>query len=181
MAEIEASQSIVEVIDFGLQLATLLQSFVEVCRKAKHGLLEVVSDVNSTVSALKQLQDFLDADDKAQNVLEKQVFTSEGRREIKTMTAQCARLYTTLVVLLRKAGSSTEKGKGKGKEKVTFSSVGSKMLNVSNLNPDIMNWDWLEQRIHRCQEQLGWLKISLLLMLRLASLARFQLGYVLRQ
>jgi len=178
MAETEESPSIVEVIDFGLQLATILQSYIETSRDAKDGLLEVVSDVNSTASTLKQLQDLLKADDTTQNVLEKQVFTTEGRQAIKTMTTQCRRLQTTLVVLLSKAGPTSGKGKGKGKRKTTFSSVGNKMLQVSSLTRDL-NWDWLEQRIGRCQEQFNWLKIRLLLTLQLASLARFQIGYVL--
>lgn len=166
----EQSASIVDIVGFGLQLGTTLLSYIETSRDAKDGLLDVASDVNATASALKQLQDLLRADDVESTQM--QVFKPDGRQEIMAMTIQCQSLYTTIVVLLTKAGSANGKGKAKGN--VTFDSVGNSMLKVSSLTRD-MNWDWLEQRIERCQEQLGWLKMSLLLSLHLANLAHFQI------
>lgn len=172
----EESASIVDIVGFGLQLGTTLQSYVETSRDAKDGLVDVASDINATASTLKQLHDLLHADDVETSQM--QVFKPEGRQEIMAMTTQCQNLYTTIIVLLTKAGSASVKGKAK--DNVTFASVGNSILQVSSLTRDL-NWDWLGRRIERCQGQLGWLKMSLLLNLQLASLARFQIRYLFRQ
>ena len=49
-------------IALGMQLATMLQTYIELAREAKEELHTIVADVNGTSAALKQLQLIVDAD-----------------------------------------------------------------------------------------------------------------------
>ena len=113
MAEaLGAASSIVGIIGFGLQLATTLQTYVEAVIEAEETLRDIAFDINSTASALKQLQEIIDAD-KADTGMQNnpKVFKDEGRKEIEVLAVQCGKLYTTIVVLVTKAGTLGGKGK----------------------------------------------------------------------
>ena len=173
MAEdLGATSSAVGIVGFGLQLATTLQTYVEAVIEAEERLRDIAFEVNSTASALKQLQEIIDAD-KADGNLQKnpKVFKDEGRKEIEVLAVQCGKVYTTIVILVTKAGTSGWQGK------MPANSLDVRTLRASSLSRN-MKWPWLEPRIKRCQEQLRWLKMNLLFNLQLASLARFQIGSV---
>lgn len=162
--------SIAGIVNAGFQLATALQTYTEATQEAKDRLFDLVADVNSTALTLKQLQDVLLADQDRDSFETRAILTTEGREEVTTLISQCDKLYTTVIVLLTKAGATGRKGK------VTFASIESKSIKFSHIVRD-PKWRWLHPRIKRCQEQLRWLKTSLLLNLQLANLARFQIRF----
>lgn len=174
MAGAEEANSVLGIVSFGLQLATTLQTYIEATREFKDRFFEIVVEINSTAATLRQLQDLLDTDEQVQDGQAKQkVFTQEGRQEIIVLTSQCGKLYTTIVVLLKKAGTAI----GKGTTDPSPAEIQTlKFLTSSNLRN--LQWPWLEPRIKRCQDQLQWLKISLLFNLQLATLARFQIRFM---
>lgn len=157
--------STAEVATFGLQLATTIHTYVEAVWEAKDRLRDVAFDINSTASTLKQLQAVVSSDkDQTTKVLK-----DAGLEEIRDLTAACGKIYSTIVILLTKAG--TPEGKGK----VNADAVDPLVLKTSCLTRH-MTWSWLAPRIKRCQAQLRLLKTKLILNLQLANIARVQLG-----
>lgn len=138
MAEaLGAAGSIVGIVAFGLQLATILQTYVEAALEAEERLRDIAFDINSTASALKQLQDIIDAD-QVDGALRKspRVFKDEGLKEIEAMAGQCGKVYGIIVMLVTEAGTSDGKGKetsGKGKGKSFTSSPDMRTLKMSSL------------------------------------------------
>ncbi|CAG8975348.1 hypothetical protein HYALB_00005678 [Hymenoscyphus albidus] len=168
----EAVDSIVGIVNFGLRLATTLQTYVETALEAEERMRDITFDINSTASALKQLQDIIEHDKADDNLGEfgTRVFKDEGRREIEAIAHKCGKIYRTVVLLVNKASTSGFK------KVIPVASSEIVHLKVSSLTR--MKWPWVEPHIKRCQEQLRWLKMSLLFNLQLASLARSQLRYV---
>lgn len=173
MAEaLAAAASIAGIVGFGLQLATTLLTYVESVMEAEERLRDVAFDVNSTASALKQLQEIIDTDGVATNTDQTpRVFKDEGLKEIEVMAVECEKVYTSIVVFVSKAGT------GGGKGKVSSTSVDVRALKAFSLSRNL-KWPWLEPRIKRCQDKLRWLKMNLLFNLQLASLARLQIRSV---
>lgn len=164
MAEaIGVASGIVGIFGFGLQLATTLQTYVEAVLEAPERLRDIAFEVSSTASALKQLQDIIDSenkDDREANgtddiVRRPKVFKHDGRKEIETLAAQCGKVYVVIVGLVAKAGPSDAKGKAKA------DTIDVQVLTAFNISRSLI-WPWVEPRIKRCQEQLRWLKMSLL-------------------
>lgn len=172
MAEVlGAAGSIAGIVSFGLQLATTLQTYIETMLEAEERLRDITFEINSTASALRQLQDILDDDKRGTGVgkLSPKVFKNEGRREIEAIAQKCGKVYRTIVLLVNKAANLGPKNM------VSTASSDVVQLKISSLTR-MMKWPWVEPHIKRCQEQLRWLKMSLLFNLQLASLARLQLG-----
>lgn len=171
MAEaLGAAGSIAGIVSFGLQLATTLQTYIETMLEAEERLRDITFDINSTASALRQLQDIIDNDKMGTKAgkLTPKVFKDEGRREIEAIAQKCGKVYGTIVLLVNKAGNLDPNSAAPPASEVL-------PLKVSSLTR-MMKWPWVEPHIKRCQEQLRWLKMSLLFNLQLASLARLQLG-----
>lgn len=170
MAEAGAAGSIPGVVTFGLQLATTIHTYVEAVWEAKDRLRDVAFDINSTASTLKQLQALLNADQEQAT----KVFRDDGVNEIRDLAIACGKVYSTIVILLTKAGSPDQRGK------VLAEAVNPLTLKTSCLTRH-MRWAWLAPRIKRCQGQLRLFKTKLILMLQLANLTRVQLGLPERQ
>ena len=85
-----AAGSIVGIVAFGLQLATTLQTYVEAATEAGKRLRDIAFDINSPASALKQLQNIIDAD-QVDSTLRKSSkdFKDEGLKEIEFIAMQC--------------------------------------------------------------------------------------------
>lgn len=171
--EFEAPASIVGIINYGLQLATSLQSYADGLNGSKKKLREMAADVNSTTSALRQLQDQIDSDRSrlASSDQYTPVLKHEGLQEIEDLALQCKKIYATLVIVVTKSGTPASKGKAAA----SFGDM--PMLKQASLI-HTLRWKWLEPRIKRLQEQLTWVKMKVLLNLQLAGIARVQLGSV---
>lgn len=169
----------VGVVGFGLQLATTLQTYMELAWEAEDALRDIVFEVNATASALRQLQTVVDADKALPDAQRaSRVFKDGGLREVEALAVKCEAVYRVIVALIQKASSSDVGGRE--------AAVSSKdvPLDPSSLKPMSvfrkLRWPWLVPRINRCQDQLRWLKISLLVALQLANLAQQKLKYVAR-
>ncbi|XWX00454.1 hypothetical protein V2A60_008474 [Cordyceps javanica] len=168
-----AAGSMLRIVTSGVQLATTLQTYMELARDAEHELHDIVFDVNATASALKQLHVILDADKDAKTA----VFNVSGIREVETVAQKCHAVYQNIIKLIQKASNS-------GNDGITESAGRSGTANP-NLDPTVLEpltlmgklaWPWLRPRILRCQKQLSWLKVSLLFTLQVASIAQSQLS-----
>jgi hypothetical protein len=165
-----AAGSIASIVSYGLRLATTLHIYAEGLSDAKEKLCDLACAISTTAAALKQLQDAIDADNgKSTSYGHTKVFKDEGLKEIEVVTAQCGKVYSTVVILVTKAGASASKGK-------TAASFGDMpALRASSLIRTL-RMPWLEPRIKRIGEQLRWLTMKVMLHLQLASLAKVQLG-----
>jgi hypothetical protein len=166
-----ADNSIAAVVSLGLHLATTLQTYVTAFKKAGGDFQDIVLTINSTASALTQLQRIIDGD-KAVEPPGK-VLRDEGREHIMALGAQCRKVYAAIPVLVTEAEHSESRRKAKlhtnHQEMPTFE--------VSSMS-NSLKWSWLEPRIKRCQELLKCLEIDLLFTLQLATLAHFQIRSV---
>jgi hypothetical protein len=174
---LEAAGSIVGIVAFGMQLATTLQTYIELTADTKEHLHDLVFDVNATASALRQLQDIIDSDKAStQDNNLSPIFKDAGLKEIEGLAIKCERVYKTIIILVQKASNSEHKAGVSGETKDT--NRHEMAINPSSLKSSSLirrlRWPWLAPRVNHCQEQLRWLKMSLLLNLQLANLARLQ-------
>jgi hypothetical protein len=165
-----AASSIAGTIAYGLQLATTLHLYAEGLSEAKEKLCDLAVGISTTAGALIQLQDAINADQTRSGLHNGiRVFKDEGLKEIENVATQCAKIYTAIVIVVTKAGTSASKGK-------TTASFGEMpVLKLSSLIRTL-RYAWLEPRLKRIEEQLRWLKMKVLLNLQLAGLAKVQLG-----
>ncbi|UNI21266.1 hypothetical protein JDV02_007271 [Purpureocillium takamizusanense] len=186
--------TIVGAVSFGLQLATALQTFTVLAIEADDALRDIVFEVNATAAALGQLQTIVDADraipddDDDDAAARSRVLNDSGRHQVQTLALRCEKVYGVIVRLVLKAsgsgssstGNNNEGGDGgDGNPTLSGGRARAALLDVSTLKPmnvlRRLRWPWLIPRINRCQEQLRWLKISLLVTLQVANLAGQQI------
>ncbi|OAQ85468.1 hypothetical protein VFPFJ_07857 [Purpureocillium lilacinum] len=170
----ETLGAVVGVVAFGLNLATTLQTYTELTREANDALHDVVFEVNATASALRQLQAIVDADKAVSHLDDSpaRVLNDSGVREIENLAAKCETVYKTIVKLVQKASGSES-------DPPNATAASQHALDPASLKPmtvlQRLRWPWLTPRIERCQQQLRWLKISLLVTLQVANLALQQM------
>lgn len=154
---------IAKTVSPGLHLATTLRTYVTSFEEAGGDFGDIVSSINSTASALTQLQRVIDSD-KAVETCENpgKVLKNVGCEHIMVLTVKCCKVYSAIPVLIAGVGHS----KYKCKAKLPTNHQEMTIFDVSSLK-----WPWLKPRIKRCQKQLKWLEISLLFILQLAALA----------
>ncbi|KAI1876006.1 uncharacterized protein JN550_001502 [Neoarthrinium moseri] len=170
MAEaLGAAGSIVGIVSFGLQFATSLQTYLEAVAGAEESMQDIAFDINATASALKQLHDLIEAD-KAATGNETRILNSKGVEEVLRLSAQCEKVYTLTMGLIAKAARPKFDGQSGGPA-VTAKWEDFKAATLCRR----LRWPWLEPRIKKCQDQLRWLKVTLLFQLQLAQVARMQL------
>lgn len=161
MAEaLGAAGSIVGIVGFALQLSNTLQVYVETVAECEEIIKEIVFDINSTASALQQLQKFLEDDGKhSGNDVQPGSVTRQGQLEAKRLASKCERVYNNIVTLVIKAS-----GKGEGEE-----SLDETLATLQNLQTVTfsrkLRWPWLHPKIQRSQNELRWLKVSLMFQL----------------
>ena len=170
----EAPAPISVAVDCGTQLATALQTCLEVSSAARDTLQEVSSDVSATAAVLAQLQHVLYSN---QGILKE-----EGLVEVNSLAQKCHLLFNIIIALVQ-AASDTD-GEGNLKAGPNAPSIREKAVDMAlrpgalvNIAPK-MDADWLEPRIDRCQTQLCYLKMTVLLHLQIAKLAKLHDGSV---
>ncbi|KAI1798781.1 hypothetical protein F4811DRAFT_163065 [Daldinia bambusicola] len=154
--------SIVGIAAFGLKFATTLQTYIEAVSEARESLRDIAFDVSATASALEQLDEFIrpDQDGKA-------IANDSGVKQVERLASQCEQVYTAIIHLIAKVVGVPKDENGK----VTLDALDLHSLNISSRIRTLI-WPFQEPRIKRHQEDLRWLKISLLFHLRLMELAR---------
>lgn len=162
-----AAGSMLRIVASGVQLATTLQTYMELVGDAEHELHDIVFDVNATAAAIKQLHAIIDADRDAPDPAAA-VFKDDGVREVEALAVKCHAIYKNVITLIQRASSSSS---GSGPADAT--------LDLETLRPltlmSKLAWPWLRPRILRCQKQLNWLKVSLLFTLQMANIAQWQM------
>ncbi|RSM07438.1 hypothetical protein BHE90_015084 [Fusarium euwallaceae] len=175
----EATGLAVGVVGLGLQLATMLQTYVEGVTGAEDRLRELSFDVASTASMLKQLEDMLDADKAAaENTSTNQasnsvtIFTDQGRHDIYSLSRRCEKVYQGILGVIVSASSPPS-----AKVKAIATNVGLSDLTTTRLAQfgRALKWPLIESRVKTCLEELRWLKMDLLLHLQVATVARIQI------
>ncbi|KAI0851620.1 hypothetical protein F5Y00DRAFT_267773 [Daldinia vernicosa] len=154
--------SIVGIAAFGLQIATMLQMYIEAVFEAQESLKDIALDVSATASALEQLDEFIKPD---QN--NKAIASKSGVEQVKRLASQCEQVYGAIIHLIAKAVGVPKDNSGK----VTHDALNLHSLNAPSRIQKLI-WPFRESRIKRHQEDLRWLKISLLFHLRLMELAK---------
>jgi hypothetical protein len=156
--------SAVGIAGFGLQIATVLQTYIEASLEADDRIREIANDINATASALQRLQAVIDEDEK---LVEGRVFNVEGLKSVTRISLQCDVVFKRTVELLNKAGRP-------GAE--LSNSERAKDLKLQTL--DHLKWPWLEPKILRCRQELERLLLKILLILQISSLAHQQRRYM---
>lgn len=105
------------------------------------------------------------------------VLTEEAQWEIESLARRCETVYYAIIRVLVSATSPSGKG---GRRALSANIVGIGDLTASRIRKlgQKLVWPWLEPRLKACQQQLGGLKLSLLLRLQVATLAAIQMRYV---
>ena len=163
---------IADVVAHGLELATILQTYIEADGGEPGEIDDVSLEISSTASILRQLQEIIDADKTctaAQTNL--QVLKDDGRDEIEVLAAYCEKTFTTIITLVTKTRTAELWGKMPAHFTNAPTGIVGSLCHCTK-------WRWLNPRIKRCHEQLRWLKLNLLLHLQLANLARAQIRLV---
>ncbi|OTA87277.1 hypothetical protein M434DRAFT_35422 [Hypoxylon sp. CO27-5] len=157
-----AAGSIVGIAAFGLQFATTLQTYIETVADARGTLRDIALDVSATASALEQLHEFTKADENG-----KAIANDLGVQQVVRLATQCKQVYTAIIDLIAKAAGIPKDANGE----VSLDALDLNTLNAISLMQKLI-WPFKEPRIKKHQEELRWLKISLLFHLRLMELAK---------
>ncbi|KAK2597887.1 hypothetical protein N8I77_012642 [Diaporthe amygdali] len=193
MADIRAMSSVQATVAFGQKLANLLQTLVELNPRRGVDLEEVMHDILGTSGTLRQIQDLMGLDEAMGfGQTPQPTVTSAYLNEIETLAVKCDLIYKTIMLIAQKA-VARDKAKKDDAELPNLENLKSELL-VSPI-PDpgsiksirlfaIVGSDdqerWIDSRIERCQEQLQWIRMGLLVHLHILKLAQLQIGSVVR-
>lgn len=170
MAESQgAASSIASIITLGLNLATTLDTTLTSQKFPEEKLSELNGDINATAGILRQLQQLIEADKQYRNRGNGQVtvLKDAGLKEIERRAAQCEILYRTIIATVTKAGMAG------WKNKIKTEAIDTNVLKATSVSRGI-KWNWLGPRVKKTSEQLEIVKMNLLLILQVASLAKHQ-------
>ncbi|KAI2464895.1 hypothetical protein F4781DRAFT_51897 [Annulohypoxylon bovei var. microspora] len=160
-----AAGSIIGIAAFGLKFATTLQTYIEAVADARESLRDIAFDVSATASALDQLHQLIKVDDNC-----KAIANDSGVQEAARLASKCKQVYTAVINLIAKAVGVLRDSDGE----ISIDALDAIDLNESTAVRLVqrLKWPFQEPRIRKHQEELRWLKISLLLHLRLMELAK---------
>ena len=168
--------SIVGIVAFGLKFVTTVQTYAEAVGDTNDNLRAIILDVSSTSSTLKQIHEFIvqdrDAADKVtvENGGVSVVPSDAGLQDVMHLASQCKQVYIAIVKLTAK-----ETGAPVGIDgDVSLDDMNLDSLNVSTLRK--LKWPLKELRVRKIRDELRWLKVSLLLNLRVMELARSKMS-----
>ncbi|KAK4221805.1 hypothetical protein QBC38DRAFT_491358 [Podospora fimiseda] len=151
--------SVIGIVSFGLKLGTTLQTYVELAIEAEDSLRDVVFDVNSTASLLRQIQDIIN---------DNQLATQNNAKlralqpEIQVLALECKRVYRNLIVHIHKA-------RGDCSEKTSLGAIDPELISMPLSMWEKLKWPWLRPQIERCRDQLRRLDLKLLMALVVAN------------
>ncbi|KAI1452715.1 hypothetical protein F4805DRAFT_446382 [Annulohypoxylon moriforme] len=160
-----AAGSIIGIAAFGLKFATTLQTYIEAVSDARDSLRDIAFDISATASALDQLHHFIKADENG-----KAIANDSGIQEVARLAFKCKQVYTAVIDLIAKAVGAPRDENGE----ILIDALDAIDLNESNVKRLVqkLRWPFQEPRIKKHQEELRWLKISLLFHLRLMEFAK---------
>ncbi|KAK4466354.1 hypothetical protein QBC42DRAFT_327728 [Cladorrhinum samala] len=165
------SWNMTSTIDVGLKLAATLHTYIQLCFDGKVYFKDLLHEISATATVLQQLHGMIETDSAAAAEVQSrpQLFRQSGLEEIRELASKCGRIYKNIIVVIQKAA---HKGPKPYQEP---GDVDPTYLLKSLTSLRTMDYNWLEEPLDCCQEQLKWLKIMLLVDVQLAHLAHLHL------
>lgn len=108
MDPLSAASGIIGIVAFGMQLATTLQTYMELTIEANEALHDIVFDINATASTLKQLQDIID-DDKEAAMRDSRRHVFQNVTNVEVLALKCKKVYVKIIELVLKASGSNRR------------------------------------------------------------------------
>ncbi|KAL9132602.1 MAG: hypothetical protein Q9175_006227, partial [Cornicularia normoerica] len=155
---------------FEIQIAQILQKEIDAVQTATERVEQIVIEIRATATGLTNLQDFLLQDHEAS--LDDRIFNDEGRIEVAHIVRRCNTVFRNITVLVAKAIDQFQRQvKEEHKKKKRPEESGIKFdIELSNL--EHLMWPWRLPKIEQYIADLDRLKLSLVLILSVANLAK---------
>lgn len=161
-----AAGSIIGIAAFGLKFATTLQTYIEAVFDAQQSLQDIASDVSATASALEQLHEIVKVGENG-----KAIANNSGLHQVIQLASQCKQVYIAIINLIARATGVPKDDDGN----VSLDALDLDSLKATSLMRKL-KWPFKEPRIKKHQDNLRWLKLSLLFHLRLMELAKSKMS-----
>lgn len=182
---------------FGQQLQNIFHTWVGIIPMLNSGefFQQLVYEIAASTSALQQLQTFVERDGAAHQAGGSDTFKQAGLEEIEALANKCNRIFRAVILLLQKAvdqkeskpeDDEDEKDEERKADDESYLLIGPvpdltsmKTLGLLNRVRGVaLGGEWLENRMQYCQEQLTWVRKSLLLTLQMGRLVQLENEYV---
>ena len=177
MDPLSAIASIVGIVGFGIQIAQILQKEIDAIQTATERVEQIVIEIRATATGLTNLQDFLLQDQEAS--VDDRIFNDEGRVEVAHVVRRCNTVFRNITVLVAKAGNGILSSVDQFQRQLKEEHENTKGLKKSNVKLEIelsnlehLMWPWRLPKIEQYIADLDRLKLSLVLILSVANLAK---------
>ena len=177
MDPLSAIASIVGVVGFGIQIAQILQKEIDAIQTATERVEQIVIEIRATATGLTNLQELLLQDQKAS--VDDCIFNDEGRVEVAHIVRRCNTVFRNITVLVAKAGHGILSSVDQFQRQVKEEHENKKGLEESNVKLEVelsnlehLMWPWRLPKIEQYIADLDRLKLSLVLILSVANLAK---------
>lgn len=177
MDPVSAIASIVGIVGFGIQVAQILQKEIDAIQTATERVEQIVIEIRATATGLTNLQDFLLQDHEAS--LDDRIFNDDGRNEITHIVRRCNTVFRNITVLVAKAGNRILSSVDQFQRQVEEEHKERKGIEKSDVKLEIelsnlehLMWPWKLPKIEQYIADLDRLKLSLVLILSVANLAK---------
>ena len=169
---------VVGIIGFGVQIAQILQKEIDEITTATERVEQIVIEIRGTATGLTNLKEFLLED---ANASENQIFNEEGRLEVTHIVRHCNTVFRNITVLVAKAGSGVlsqvdlyqRRVEEEHKKRNPSEDIDTDIkLDIELSNLEHLIWPWRLPKIQQYLADMDRLKLSLVLILAVANLAK---------
>lgn len=168
--------SAVGIVGFGIQVAQILQKQAEETKGAKDQVEQIVVEIRATTKGLDNLKQFLIEDG---NDCHNATFNEEGRLEVSYIIRHCNTVFRNITVLVAKAGNGVlsqvdlfQRRMEDEHKKLGDNEESNVKLEIELSNLDHLLWPWRLPKIQQYLADMDRLKLSLVLILSVANLAK---------
>ena len=169
---------VVGIIGFGVQIAQILQKEIDEITTATERVEQIVIEIRATATGLTNLKEFLLED---ANTRDNQIFNDDGRLEVTHIVRHCNTVFRNVTVLVAKAGSGVlsqvdlyqRKVEEEHKKRNPSEDADTNIkLDIELSNLEHLTWPWRLPKIQQYLADMDRLKLSLVLILSVANLAK---------
>ncbi len=178
---LSAVAGIVGIVGFAGQLARILQKEIDDISTARERVQQIVIEIRATSTGFSNLKKLLLEDAEDTN---NEIFSSEARHEIDHHLRHCNAIFRNITVLVAKAGSGVlsqvdryqrqmEEAQRflRHKQYYNYDPIDMKLdIQLSNL--EHLMWPWRLPKLQQYLADMDRLKLSLVLIVSVAGLAR---------
>ncbi|KAI3394093.1 hypothetical protein diail_3217 [Diaporthe ilicicola] len=191
MADMRPGSSLQDIAAFGQKLADLLQTTVELNPSAadRANLKDVMYGILVTSGTLRQLHVLTHLDEAVGfGQIAKPTITPAYLDDIKSLAVKCDLIYKTIMLIAQKA-AARDKSKDGDDEDLGLENLKHELLTSPIPDPASIKSIrlvgecgsgsqrfWVAERMERCDEQLQWIRMGLLVHLHIIKLAQQQTG-----